>query len=462
MQTNEAYALAGALATGMLALLHLLVWRRQHEPWSGHFALGYGLVCLIYSFDQQMQPVGDQSNPLARSLAVPAVWLFTLGFVRYVGVPSPAARRIFVIASAVALAQLVAGAVGWIGRLGLFTVFAGFLAFHGLLALWATRREPGHGHGLVVAAMTLYPGLLVVAWLGLIEISLLRYAAIVPIVVSGMTVLTTGLLRAQRRAADELQRRQQAEAALQSLNETLEHRVQQRTAELHDMIAGLESFNRSVSHDLRGPLGGIAGVSRLASEALARQDLATVERMLSVITTQADSSGQLVNDLLALARVNDADLARQPIDLQAFVRDTLEQMRQAQPDGAPLPVTVGELPTVEADPGLLRQVVVNLVGNALKFSRDAQPPQVEVGAFAREGEQVCFVRDNGVGFDAEDAERLFQPFHRLHGQRFPGHGVGLSIVKRIVERHGGRLWAQAKRQQGATFYFSLPSHHSAR
>lgn len=102
---------------------------------------------------------------------------------------------------------------------------------------------------------------------------------------------------------------------------------------------------------------------------------------------------------------------------------------------------------------------VNLLGNALKFSRDAQPPQVEVGAFVHEGEQVCFVRDNGVGFDAAEAERLFQPFHRLHGQRFPGHGVGLSIVKRIVERHGGRLWAQAQRQQGATFFFSLPSHH---
>ncbi|MBL0728788.1 ATP-binding protein [Piscinibacter sp. HJYY11] len=459
MQTNEVYALAGALTTGMLAVLHFVVWRRQREPWSACFAISYLLICVIYAFDRHLQPAGDQAHSQARVGALLAVLLFTVGFVRYVNVPELAARRITLLASAVTLALLAVAWLGWVGRLGMFTGFAGFLAFQGLLALWAARREPGHGHGLVFLAMMLYPGVLVAAWMGLIEVSSLRYAVIVPVVVSGTTVLTTGLLRAQRRAAQELLRRQQAEAALQSLNETLEQRVAQRTAELREMVAGLESFNRSVSHDLRGPLGGIAGVSRLASEALGRHDLATVERLLSVITSQADSSGQLVNDLLALARVNDAQLALQPIDLHTFVQDTLEQIRLAQPDGRPLPVNVGPLPTVEADPGLLRQVYVNLLGNALKFSREAQPPQVEVGAFVQEGEQVCFVRDNGVGFDAAEAERLFQPFHRLHGQRFPGHGVGLSIVKRIVERHGGRLWAQAGRQQGATFFFSLPSHH---
>ena len=354
MQTIEVYALAGALTTGMLSVLHFLVWRRQRESWSGYFALSYLLIGVVYAFDQQLQPVGDRSNLVARTIAVPAVLLFTLGLVQYVGVPQRAARHIAWGASTMALALLVMGHTGSVGRLGMFTGFAGFLTFHGLLALWAMRREPGRGHSLVFLAMMLYPAVLVAAWRGLIDVALLRYAVIVPMVVSGTTLLTTGLLRAQQQAADELARRQQAEAALQSLN------------------------------------------------------------------------------------------------------DTLEQMRQAQPEAADLPVHVGELPTVEADPGLLRQVYVNLLGNALKFSREGAAPQVEVGAFERDGEQVCFVRDNGVGFDAAEAERLFQPFQRLHGQRFPGHGVGLSIVKRIVERHGGRLWAQAQRQQGATFYFSLP------
>ena len=120
-----------------------------------------------------------------------------------------------------------------------------------------------------------------------------------------------------------------------------------------------------------------------------------------------------------------------------------------------MPVQVGSLPTVEADPGLLRQVYVNLIGNALKFSREAAEPRVEVGAFAQAGGHVMFVRDNGVGFDSDKAEHLFEPFQRLHRGNFTGHGVGLSIVKRIVERHGGRVWAQSRPQHGATFYFWL-------
>jgi len=358
---------------------------------------------------------------------------------------------------------LVAGVMlGLVGRLIGFTVFSGFLALQALLALWAMRREPGHGHALVFAALMLYPALLAAAWAGWVEVSVLRYAVIVPVTASGMTILTTGLLRAQRVAADELARRRAAEQALQALNDTLEQRVTQRTAELRDMVAGLESFNRSVSHDLRGPLGGIAGVARFALSALDEHDTATVQRLLSAIAEQAESSAQLVTDLLALARVGDAQLAPQPIELQAFVRDILAQMRVGQPEAVAPPIEVGELPVVEADPGLLRQVYVNLLGNAIKFSRDAQAPHIEVGAFARDGEQVCYVRDNGVGFDAKQAEGLFQPFRRLHGQKFAGHGVGLSIVKRIVERHGGTLWAQSQPNAGATFFFSLPTAPASR
>jgi signal transduction histidine kinase len=455
MQSMEVYAFVGAGVHGMLMLLHLVVWRRQREAWSAYFAAVYGLIGLLYLFDSQLQPIAGRPNPYASLLAVPAVVLLMLGFLRYVNVPQPAQGRIGRTGVAIGAVFLIAVLTGSVGRLLTFAVFASFLAFLALLALWAMRREPRHGHALVFAALMLYPALLISAWVGAVDVSLLRYAAIVPVAVSGMTILTTGLLRAQQLAADELARRQQAEAALLALNDSLEQRVAQRTAELREVVTGLESFNRSISHDLRGPLGGIAGVSRLAHDALLRHDHETAQRMLSVITAQAEASGRLVNDLLALARVSDADIAAQPIHLEAFVHDTLEQMRLAEPDNPPPRVSVGELPTVEADPGLLRQVYVNLLGNAIKFSRDAKPPQIEVGACYHDGEQVLYVRDNGVGFDADRAERLFQPFQRLHGQRYPGHGVGLSIVKRIVELHGGRLWAQAKPDAGATFFFSL-------
>ncbi|MGY4827004.1 sensor histidine kinase [Sphaerotilaceae bacterium SBD11-9] len=458
MDSKEVYAFVGAVAHGMLMLLYLVVWRRQRQAWPAYFALGYGLVMLLYVFDRQFQPtVPGRPNAQVGFLSVPAILAITLGFMHYVNLPGRVMRPMRWVVVAVCAGFLVAVQLDLLNRLVNFTVFASLLGFQAVLAFWAMRREPRHGHALVFTALMLFPALLVAAWMGLVDVPLLRYAVIVPVTVSGMTILTTGLLRAQRLAADELARRQEAEAALLTLNDSLEQRVTQRTAELREVVAGLESFNRTISHDLRGPLGGIAGVSRLAQEALARHDAATAQRMLTVITSQAEASAQLVTDLLSLARVGEADLAPQPIDLQAFVRDTLEQMRLAQPDVTPPAIELRDLPVVEADPGLLRQVYVNLLGNAIKFSRDAQRPHIEVGAFVREGEQVCYVRDNGVGFDADQAERLFQPFRRLHGQRFAGHGVGLSIVKRIVERHGGQLWAQAQPNAGATFFFSLPA-----
>ena len=455
MQAVEAFAIAGAWALGSLALLHAIVWRAQRQRWSLQFALGYALAAAIYSQDALLQATARYPNRIAAVLAAPSLVLITLAMIDYVALPPRTAARLRAVViggGAVALALIL---LQLMPRIAAFTVYGAYMLGQALLALTAQRREPRHGHGLVFAALMLYPLVVLAAWLDRIEVQWLRYLVILPTAVSGATVLTTGLLRARQQAREELRRREQAEAALQALNDTLEQRVVQRTSELHEMVACLEAFNRSVSHDLRGPLGGIAGVSRLAAEALARGDEATVRRLLPVITDQADSSARLVGDLLALARVGDADLAPQPLDLQAFVHDTLEQMRLADPQGAPLPVQVGALPTIAADPGLLRQVYVNLLGNALKFSRESVPPRIEVGAVVEGGTPVLFVRDNGVGFDPAAAQRLFEPFQRLHGQRYPGHGVGLSIVKRIVERHGGRLWAQASPGGGATFYFSL-------
>jgi signal transduction histidine kinase len=245
---------------------------------------------------------------------------------------------------------------------------------------------------------------------------------------------------------------------LRALNESLEHKVAQRTRELEDVVSALESFNRSVSHDLRGPLGGIAGVSRLASEALGRGDTATAQRLLPAITAQAESSGQLVAALLSLARAGNAELDPQPVALERLVADAVAQMALAADPASRFPeVTVqSPLPVVHGDEHLLKQVVVNLLDNARKFTRHCDAPRIEVGSSLDEqGQPVFFVRDNGIGFDAAAAGRLFEPFRRLHGGRYHGHGVGLSIVKRIVERHGGRVWADARLGEGATFRFTL-------
>lgn len=237
-------------------------------------------------------------------------------------------------------------------------------------------------------------------------------------------------------------------------NDSLELRVRQRTAELHDVIEGLESFNRSVSHDLRGPLGGIAGAARLAQKLIAENRSGEATQFLQAIATQADATTHLVDALLALARASDATPVRQRFDLRALVAEVLATLPRARP-GEALPVVVGPLAEVDADLGLARQLLVNLIGNAMKFTSHAPRPEIRIGRIGTPEAALFFVRDNGVGFDAAGAQRLFKPFQRLHGPRFEGSGVGLSIVKRIVDHHGGRLWAESEPGQGATFYFSF-------
>jgi len=261
-----------------------------------------------------------------------------------------------------------------------------------------------------------------------------------------------------RRTADQLEieveERKRVAQDLILANDTLEQRVRQRTAELRDVIDGLESFNRSVSHDLRGPLGGIAGAARMAEEFVADNKSAKAAQFLQAIAVQADTTAQLVDALLALARASDASFARERFEMNQVVADVIASLRQGQP-ATVLPVHVEPLGAVDADRKLVRQVLTNLIGNALKFTAEAPNPDVRVGLTGSPEAPVFFVRDNGVGFDADQARELFKPFHRLHGSRFEGSGVGLSIVKRIVDRHGGRIWAESEPGRGATFSFSF-------
>ncbi|MFO1329605.1 MAG: sensor histidine kinase [Rubrivivax sp.] len=453
MDPADFYAATGALALGMLALLHALVWRAQRKRWSMLFTLCMGVGALYYAFDPWLRPVGDRANVVGSLLG--AVLIFTLlaALVEYVGLPARAARRLIAAAVGVGVLLLAARLAGWLPRVAGFAIYAAYFALFAGLAAWAMRREPGHGHGVVLASLLSYPLAVVAMSLGHVPPDLVRYVIIVPSVMLGMTVLTTGQMRERAAAQAELERRRAAEAELRRVNDSLEARVAERTAELRGMVAALESFNRSVSHDLRGPLGGMAHALALADEALAAGDLDTVRRLLPAVKDQAESSAELVHALLRLAHAGQDELRREHVALDRLVAASLDQLRGPQAEA--LPVTVGTLPAIDGDPGLLRQVFVNLLGNALKFSRDAVPPRVEVGATQLQGQTVLYVRDNGVGFAPDAAARLFEPFQRLHGARFAGSGVGLSIVRRIVERHGGRLWAESEPGRGATFYFTL-------
>ena len=218
----------------------------------------------------------------------------------------------------------------------------------------------------------------------------------------------------------------------------------------------LETFSYSVSHDLRAPLRAIDGFASILAEDHAAALDPEAKRLLDTIRRNAGHMGQLIDDLLWLSRSGRKELEQTPLDLTALVRDVVDEL-QREDTSRTVDVVVGPLPPTRGDPGLVRQVFVSVIGNAFKFTRNRPNGRVELGAQRVGSETVYFVRDNGAGFDMQYADKLFGVFQRLHrAEEFEGTGVGLALVQRIIHRHGGRIWADARVNEGATFYFTLP------
>ncbi len=269
-----------------------------------------------------------------------------------------------------------------------------------------------------------------------------------PILSQGQTVGVRGVVV----DVTELKR---AEEAIRTLNENLERRVAERTAQLEQANRELEAFSYSVSHDLRAPLRAIDGFSRILLECHASSLSPEGRRYLDSICANTRRMGELIDDLLAFSRLSRQAIARRSFNLRELALGVAQELVAAD-RGRRVELTVGELGECRADPVLIRQVLANLVGNALKFTRTREVARIEVGCQAAADEQVYFVRDNGVGFDMQYAGKLFKVFQRLHRpDEFEGNGVGLAIVQRIVHRHGGRVWAEGAVDCGATFYFTL-------
>ena len=220
-------------------------------------------------------------------------------------------------------------------------------------------------------------------------------------------------------------------------------------------IKELEAFAYSVSHDLRAPLRGMDAFAQILQKKHAVQADEDAQHCLNMIRDNAQQMGRLINDLLTFSRLSQQPLNKEQVDQEELVRGVLQSLQAEQKDRQ-IELTLGGLPPAEADPRLLKQVWINLISNALKYTRGRDTAVIRVGAETKDGAQVCFVQDNGVGFDMRYAHKLFGVFQRLHrAEDYEGTGVGLAIVQRIVARHGGRIWAQAAKNQGATFYFTL-------
>jgi len=457
----------GALLEAWLAAMLLVCWRRLRDSgarWPGLLAAGFAcnaVRCGLLAWGEGNVTLEHVPSMITSVLAATAIALLTAALVDYAGLRRVTARRIDL--GTILLLVLTVGAVALHEITRGETLIVVNLFFFVWIALFARAlmREPHSGHAFVIGALFAFPVGSVAANEGWMPFELLPVIELVPITAIGLTVLTTGLLRSHRRAQLEravavkaLAEREQAQVALRAANETLEHRVAVRTQELHETIEGLESFNRTVSHDLRGPLGGISGLAKLARDEVADGNVDSADRLLAAIARQADDSARLVGALLALARASDAEPRTTRFELAPLVSEAVAALGEtARP--AAVTIDVGPLPEVVADRELLRQVFVNLIGNACKFAAGAVRPHVEIGGVPTPAGEAFYVRDNGIGFASEAAARLFKPFQRLHGEKFEGIGVGLSIVRRIVAHHGGRVWAEGEPGAGATFWFTL-------
>ncbi|MGA9761881.1 MAG: ATP-binding protein [Gaiellaceae bacterium] len=231
--------------------------------------------------------------------------------------------------------------------------------------------------------------------------------------------------------------------------------ISERTAELENANYELESFNYYISHDMRTSLQAILGFSQTLEGHYGGELSAGAQRCVEQITNGAGKMAELIDGLLSLAQVGGAPLERQPVDIDELAHKAMSEL-DSQLAGRKIEVVYQDVPVVSGDPVLLERLLVNLLANAVKFTGLRKRAKIEIGAFEKDGEQVIFVRDNGVGFDMKRARRLFGLFERLHSaEEFEGTGIGLALANRIVARHGGRIWAEAAKGKGATFYFTL-------
>lgn len=265
------------------------------------------------------------------------------------------------------------------------------------------------------------------------------------------------------RAATEFER-VDYEEEIHALNIGLESRVAERTEALQQVNRELEAFSYSVSHDLRAPLRHISGFVEMLVEEAGESLSAEARRYLGVISQSANRMGVMIDDLLAFSRAGRSEVRKTRLGLRQLVNESIQQMEGDLVDRK-IEWRIGDLPEISADRGLISLVLANLIGNAVKYSRTRNPAVIEIGVDPTAGqnnELVVFVRDNGIGFDMQYAHKLFGVFQRLHNDsEYEGTGIGLANVRRIVERHGGRVWAESAENHGSTFYFTLPAQARA-
>jgi signal transduction histidine kinase len=441
------------------AALFAYHWRTARERWALLICVTFLMLTLPLARTVviSVPPVSLSAHTIVGNVAAMclALCVATAGLSEWLELPRAAQRwsvagmgALTTIATVVAMAGILTRRDGVCLLVLVLCVWAG-------LAAWRQARSPSTGAVLVLLLMlvSIFASMGVLA--GRIPPELLNGSFPVVLSLLGMTMLVTNLSAARQRLSREVDARRQAEQELRALHGTLERQVADRTAALQTIVEGLKAFSRAVSHDLRNPLAGIKLAARVAQDSVAAGDATSAVEVMRGVHDEAESADRMVRSLLQFAEAGEAVLRRERIDTTAMLREVVDSLCAVMGANAAA-ISIAPLPELEGDPVLLRQAFANIVGNAIKYSRRSGQPRIEVGRFASEHGVGIFVRDNGPGFPATEGEKLFEPFFRLGPRDSESAGVGLSIVRRIVERHGGRVWAESQPGQGATFRMALP------
>ncbi len=249
---------------------------------------------------------------------------------------------------------------------------------------------------------------------------------------------------------------------IESMESSLEKRIKERTLELETANKEMESFSYSVSHDLRAPIRAINGFGEVLAKKNSDQLDADGKEYLKTIIHEAGRMGQLIDDLLVFSRLGKKEIQKTSFDMNLLAKKAVDEVLNLSQEKYNAKITVKDLPAADCDVALMNQVFINLISNALKYSKPNPNPVIEIGASADKNVVTFYVKDNGVGFDMKHYNKLFGVFQRLHGaEEFEGTGIGLAIVQKIISRHYGKVWAEAKINEGATFYFSLPKKNAS-
>lgn len=451
------------------AYFFLVVHRRAKYSYSLWLAAGVFLLSVAW-FTTGYQNVGkllvDWGWWWAQPLFALGIAAMGVGVIKYLPLPSRWQSWLLLLNVSFPLVYVLIGTSALLLDIGLYRAYIIWLQLPPFFALsagafLADRHEPGKGHRQIGLLILFVPALSILYPLLGLNTAVLRIWTGIPLIVLGISILTVSLLREREKVDDNLERVKEGERRLAALNQDLENRVKQRTVMLRDMITDLEAFNRSVSHDIRSPLGSIALTAALAKKYLEMGEKAQTLAEIESIEKQLSETQNLVTTMLKIAGFTENPSRQVPINLVELAHEQIDKvMGFIRSDGSPHfqpKFLVYDMPQVSSDPDLLRVIFDNLLENAIKYNHGQADLLIEVGSTQVKERTCVYVRDNGVGISEDLELNIFKPFVRSAGERdITGFGLGLNIVKRAVNKLGGDIWYESNAHEGVTFYFSLP------